>query len=64
MSVILTGVVEEEADESGLWIELIGDAGLQKHSRLARLLQEANELTAITVVSIITARKNSKLCPP
>ena len=46
------GVVEEEADESAFWVELIGDAGLQKAERLSGLLQEANELTATTVASI------------
>lgn len=54
------GIVEEEADESVFWIELIGDAELQKPSKLASLLQEANELTAITVASIKTARKSSR----
>jgi four helix bundle protein len=54
------GVVEEESDESAFWIELIGDAGLQKPALLANLLQEANELTAMSVASIKTARKNSK----
>ena len=54
------GVVEEEADESAFWIELIGDAGLQKPSRLAKLLEEASEITAITVSSIKTARRSSK----
>ena len=54
------GIVEEEADECGLWIELIGDSGLQNHARLADLLREAHELTAITVASIKTARSNSK----
>jgi four helix bundle protein len=54
------GIVEEEADECGLWIELIGDSGLQSHAQLAELLREANELTAISVASIKTARSNLK----
>jgi four helix bundle protein len=54
------GIVEEEADESAGWIELIGDAGLLSPKRLAPLCQEASELTAITVASIKTARKNAK----
>jgi len=50
------GTVEEEADESMLWLELIVDAGLLPASRVAALLAEADALTAITVKSIRTAR--------
>lgn len=51
------GIVEEESDESTFWIELIADAGLVKPGRLTELHKESNELTAITVTSIKTARK-------
>jgi len=44
-------VVEEEADESGFWMELIGDHGLMPVAKLAPLLREASELTAIMVAS-------------
>jgi four helix bundle protein len=54
------GVVEEESDESTGWIELIADAGLISRSKVESLLQESNELTAITVASIKTARQNSR----
>jgi four helix bundle protein len=50
------GTVEEEADETMLWLELIADAGLLPGSRLAPLTEEANALTAIAVKSIRTAR--------
>jgi four helix bundle protein len=53
------GTVEEEADESALWLELITEAGLQSEARLAGLLDEANALTAIAVASIRTARARS-----
>ena len=49
-------VVEEELDETLYWMELILDAGLQKPAALAKLMQEAQELLSITVVSINTAR--------
>lgn len=52
------GIVEEEADESHFWIEMIADVGLLKRERLEPLAQEANELTAMTVASIKTARRN------
>jgi four helix bundle protein len=50
------GIVEEEADESALWIELMSDSGLVASRRLAKLLAEANELTAIMVASRKTCK--------
>ena len=52
------GVVEEEADESGYWLELIIEADLLKLELVNPLLQEANELTAIIASSRITASGN------
>ena len=51
------GVVEEEADESGYWMELLIDSGLMSQAQLGELLKEADELVAITVASIKTARQ-------
>ncbi len=51
------GTVEEEADESGFWLELLVDAEKLKATNAAPLLKEASELTAIAVSSIQTARK-------
>ena len=51
------GTVEEEADESAYWMELIMDAGLLKTNRVTSLYQEANELTAIMAVSRISASR-------
>ena len=50
------GVVEEECDESAYWMEMIIDRKLLKPRRVDDLLAEANELLAITVASIKTAR--------
>lgn len=50
------GIVEEEADESIYWIELLVEAGLLKQSRVADLLDEANQILSIVVSSINTAR--------
>ena len=44
-------VVEEEADESAFWLELIGDHGLMASVKVAPLQREAGELTAIMVAS-------------
>jgi len=49
-------IVEEEADESIYWMELLIDAGLVSSKKLSALMQEADELLAMTVASINTAR--------
>jgi four helix bundle protein len=51
------GTVEEEADESSYWIELLVEDGKVSESKGKPLMAEANELVAITVSSINTARK-------
>jgi four helix bundle protein len=50
-----TSIVEEEADESCFWLELLIDRGLLAPRRVQPLLKEANELTAIFVASRKTA---------
>ena len=45
------GVVEEEADETALWLELLADSGLVEARRLRALRQEASELTVIMAAS-------------
>lgn len=54
------GNVEEEGDDCGYWIELLLEDGKVSHPRATPLLQEANELLAITVASINTARKGER----
>ena len=51
------GTVEEETDEVLFWLELIVRAGMLPETRLAGLMREADELLAITVSSIRTARR-------
>ena len=53
------GNVLEEADESAFWIEILVDAKKSTQQKAHSLLQEANELTAIAISSINTARKNA-----
>ena len=50
------GIVEEEADESIFWMEMLVEANAIKQELLTDLMDEANQLTAITVASINTAR--------
>ncbi|MBT5904042.1 MAG: four helix bundle protein [Opitutaceae bacterium] len=63
------GIVEEEADESCFWLEMLGDSELLPAPKLQPLRKEADELTAIVVASIKTARINAKnpksqICTP
>ena len=53
------GIVEEESDESALWLELIGESEIMPARKLISLLAEANEITAIMVSSIRTARQRA-----
>lgn len=45
------GIVEEEADESQFWLELIIESEMLKPELVESLKQEANEIVAIMVAS-------------
>jgi four helix bundle protein len=51
------GVVVEEADESGFWLEMLAEAGIVRMALLKELLQESKELTAIFTATQHTVRK-------
>jgi four helix bundle protein len=50
------GIVEEEADETLFWLEVCVEAELIPEPRAKALLKEADELTAIFVASLKTAK--------
>jgi len=50
------GTVEEEADETIYWMELLIDAEIVKRPRIADLLDEADQILSIVISSIKTAR--------
>ena len=52
------GIVEEESDETLFWLELLEESELVSAAKLTAIKEEANELIAITVASIKTARRN------
>jgi hypothetical protein len=54
------GTVEEEADESAFWIEFGLETNLMKRERVADLMDEADQLVAIFVSSINTARGKAR----
>ena len=51
------GIVEEEADESAFWLEMLVEAGLLEERLVSALIKEGGELVAMTVASISTARR-------
>ena len=53
------GIVEEEADETVYWLELLNESGLAKIDLATTLLQEARELVAIFSASRRTAKSQS-----
>ena len=54
------GIVEEEADESAYWIEMLIDTNLVKAALVTELLDESNQIVAIVVSSINTARNRKR----
>lgn len=53
------GIALEEADESAYWLELVIESKLLKEKLVESLLKEANELAAILLASIKTAKSKS-----
>ena len=51
-------IVEEEADETLYWLEMLVDAEIMSEVRLTELMKETDEIIAMTVASIKTLRKN------
>ena len=54
------GIVEEEADEVGYWLQLLCDAGIVPNEHAQPLIDEASQIVSIVVASIRTARHNSR----
>ena len=53
-------IVEEEADETLYWLELLVESGLIPEAQLVSLMTETNEILSMTVASITTLRKRQK----
>jgi four helix bundle protein len=49
-------IVEEEADETIYWLELLVETKIVESSRVDSLLKETNEIVAMVVASIKTLR--------
>ena len=51
-------IVEEEADETLFWLEVINEMKVFNYDKLEELMKENDEILAIVVASIRTAKKN------
>lgn len=52
-------IVQEEADETVFWLELISESRISSESRIKPLHKEACELTAIFTTMVLNAKRNS-----
>ena len=55
------GVVEEEADESAFWMELLIEGELMNEAKVHPLRDEAIQLTAIMAASRMTTSRNRSI---
>ncbi len=53
------GIVEEEADESVYWMELLVESGIVPKREVDELIIEASEILAMVVASIKTLKKRT-----
>ena len=51
-------IVEEEADETLFWLEVINEMKVFNYDKFEELMKENDEILAIVVASIKTAKKN------
>jgi len=51
-------IVEEEADETLFWLEVINEMKIFHYEKLDALMKENDEILAIVVASLKTAKKN------
>ncbi len=52
-------IVEEEADETVYWLELLAEGKSVSQEEVSGLIKETNEILAMTVASIKTLRRRS-----
>ena len=56
-------IVEEEADESLYWLELLIESNIVSEAKLLPLMKDTNEIVAMTVSSIKTLREKNLANP-
>lgn len=55
----MLAIVEEEADETVFWLEIVREMGVYDGDSVEKLMDEGDELLAIVVSSIKTARRGN-----
>jgi four helix bundle protein len=53
-------IVEEEADETQFWLEVLVESDIMPEPRLKDLIQETDEILAMSVASLKTLRQRNK----
>jgi four helix bundle protein len=53
-------IVEEEADESLYWLELLIESNIVSENKLSALINDINQIVAVTVSSIKTLRSKTQ----
>jgi len=56
-------IVEEEADESLYWLELLIESNIVSETKLSALMKDTNEIVAMIVASIKTLRSKNLTNP-
>ncbi len=56
-------IVEEEADESLYWLELLAESKILSVNKLSELMKDFNQIVAIIVASMKTARERISTNP-
>lgn len=54
------GIVEEEADETAYWLEILAETGIVTQQAISDLHNEASQIVAMVIASIKTARSASR----
>jgi len=54
------GIVEEEADETRFWLELLEESGKVEKKKTDKIYKEASQILAIAVASLKTAKRDRK----
>ena len=54
------GIVEEEADETIYWLEILADTGIVTKQAISNLHNEASQIVTMVIASIKTARNANR----
>ncbi len=53
-------IAVREGEETRYWLELLGESGIVKPSRLSDLTRECNELVAILTATVISTKRQMR----